>query len=235
MEPENRSFLIRGEDGLEYGPVDLDELRDWVEENRAGLGTDVRLDEPGASWHPWQTYPELVALLAEVNVTSPALGVPGMTIAPMGRRVAAFALDLILIILLYLPTVVVVTVIYMPDLCARYIQYIQYVQDSPQLPITPLEIPLSQQLIFNMIFNLILTLYVTGFLVAHGQTPAKALLRLRVVDQFGEKPSPVRAFLRALVLIFSMNLLFIPLTYAFFNPQRRTLHDFVAGTYVVEA
>jgi uncharacterized RDD family membrane protein YckC len=45
----------------------------------------------------------------------------------------------------------------------------------------------------------------------------------------------MKSFLRALVLIFSMSLFFIPFAYAFFNPQRRALHDFIAGTYVVEA
>ena len=97
MLPEKHSFWIRGEDGQEYGPVDLDELRDWVQENRAGLGTEVRLDEPGAPWNPWQNYPELVALLAEVHVTSPVPGQPGLVIARLGRRMAAFALDLVLI------------------------------------------------------------------------------------------------------------------------------------------
>src|ERR1035441_8580028 len=100
MLPEKNSFWIRGDDGQEYGPVDLNGLRDWVQENRAGLGTEVRLDEPDAPWHPWQNYPELVALLAEVHVTSPVPGQPGMVIASVGRRVIAFALDLILISIL---------------------------------------------------------------------------------------------------------------------------------------
>ena len=86
-----------------------------------------------------------------------------------------------------------------------------------------------------MISDVVLALYFTGFHAAHGQTPAKALLRLRVVDSSGQKPGLAKALLRALALIFSMSLFFIPLVYAFLNPQRRTLHDFVAGTYVVKA
>ena len=69
MLPENPTFFVRGEDGVEYGPVDLAELREWVAENRAGIGTEVKRDEPGSIWEPWQNFPELVALLAEVNVT----------------------------------------------------------------------------------------------------------------------------------------------------------------------
>ena len=92
-----------------------------------------------------------------------------------------------------------------------------------------------QVIAFEIVANACLVLYLAGFHAAHGQTPAKAVLRLRVVDQNGQKPTLLKSLLRAVMLIFSINLFFFPLTYAFFNPQRRTFHDFVAGTYVVEA
>ena len=229
MLPENHSFFIRGEDGQEYGPVDLDELRDWVQENRAGLGTEVRLDEPGAPWHPWQDYPELVALLAEVHVTSPVPGQPGLVIAPLGRRTLAFAMDLVFIWILVVPIFLTMVLVFLPD------WFVHYVVASSQPPFSPPDLPLDAKVIVNLISDFIVALYFAGFNAAHGQTPAKALLRLRVVDQAGQKPGLVKAFLRALALIFSMSLFFLPLTYAFFNPQRRALHDFIAGTYVVEA
>lgn len=229
MLPENHAYLIRGEDGQEYGPVDLDELRDWVQENRAGLGTEVRRDEPDAPWHPWQTYPELVALLAEVHVTSPVPGLPGLVIAPMGRRVLAFALDLVLISILVTPIFITLGLVFLPD------WFVQYVVATSQPPYTVPDLPLSAKVVANLISDFALALYLTGFQAAHGQTPAKALLRVRVVDQSGQKPSPVKAFLRALALIISMGLFFLPITYAFFNPQRRAVHDLVADTYVVEA
>jgi uncharacterized RDD family membrane protein YckC len=229
MLPEKNSFWIRGDDGQEYGPVDRDELRDWVRENRAGLGTEVRLDEPGAPWHPWQNYPELVALLAEAHATSPVPGLPGLVIAPMGRRVIAFALDLVLIIIPVLMICYTLALIFMPD------WFVQAVVSGYQHPFSTPDLPLDANIVVNLIYDFMLALYFAGFLAAHGQTPAKALFRLRVVDQSGKKPGLVKSFLRALALIFSMSLLFLPFTYAFFNPQRRALHDFVAGTYVVEA
>ena len=235
MLPESHSFLIRGDDGEEYGPVDLAELREWVRENRAGLGTEVRRDQPDGTWNAWQTYPELVALVAEVNVTSPVPGLPGLVPAPIGRRVLAYGLDLVLAFFLYLPIFITVALTSMPDFCQRYVQYVHDLQASTQATFIPLEIPVHEQVVFNLIFNSVLALYVAGFHLAHGQTPAKSLLRLRVVDELGQKPNVVKALLRAFVMIFSMNLFFIPLTYAFFNPQRRALHDFLAGTYVVEA
>src|SRR5271156_5698487 len=95
--PPPPAFIVRGDDGEEYGPVDLAELREWVRENRAGLGTVVRSDRPDASWQPWQNYPELVALLAEAHAGGPP-PVPGtLVVAPLLRRAGAFALDLVLI------------------------------------------------------------------------------------------------------------------------------------------
>jgi uncharacterized RDD family membrane protein YckC len=229
MLPETHAFYIRGDDGQEYGPVELEELRDWVQENRAGLGTDVRRNEPGALWQPWQNYPELIALLAEVHVTSPVPGQPGLVIAPMGRRVLAFALDLILV---NIPTFIICLTLALalaPDWCRQAVAF------ASQHPFTPLDVPVNINVAIDLISDLMIVLYFTGFLAAHGQTPAKAMFRLRVVDQSGQTPNLAKTFLRGLALVFSMSLLFLPLTYAFFNPQRRAMHDFIAGTYVVEA
>jgi len=229
MLPENRAYFIRGDDGVEYGPVGLEELRDWVQENRAGLGTVVRLDEPDALWQPWQYYPELVVLLAEARVTSPVPGCPGLVIASPWRRVAAMVLDLVLNAFLFIPVFFVLALVYEPD------WFIQSALASlhPQSPLP--DLPFTDRMIGRMIADGMLVLYLTGFHAAHGRTPAKSILRVRVVDQNGGKPSLVKSFLRALMMVLSLALSGIPFIYAFFNPERRTFHDFVAGTYVVEA
>jgi uncharacterized RDD family membrane protein YckC len=229
MLPENLSFLIRGDDGAEYGPVDLEELREWVRENRAGLGTEVRLDEPGSQWNPWQSHPELVALLAEVHASNPLPELPGMVIAPIWRRMVAFALDLVLISILVTPILITLALVFLPD------WFTQYVVATSQPPFIAPDVPLNGKVVANLISDVVMALYFTGFHAAHGKTPAKALLRLRVVEQSGQNPSLAKAFIRAFVLIVSMSLLFIPFIYAFLNPQRRALHDLVADTCVVEA
>ena len=220
--------MVRGEDGQEYGPVDLAELREWVHENRAGLGTDVRLDEPGSHWQSWQTYPELIALLAEANAVGPA-SFPAMIIAPIWRRALAFALDLIFISILVTPILFTLAIIYLPD------WFIQYVVASSQPPFTYADPPLNGKVIGSIISDVMLALYFTGFHAAHGKTPGKALLRLRVVDQAGNSPGIIASILRSFVLIFSMSILCIPFLYVFLNPQRRALHDLVADTCVVSS
>jgi uncharacterized RDD family membrane protein YckC len=229
MPQETSAFFVRGDDGEEYGPVDLDELREWVGENRAGLGTTVRVDEPGAIWQPWQYYPELVALLAEKQAAASGALQSGMVVAPMGRRMVAFAIDLILAYILMIPILVAGLVTYLPQV------FIHWWALSSQGQYVPLQLPPPYDTVLNLVVCGALTLYMAGFHFAHGKTPGKAVLRLRVVDQNGRKPNLARSLLRGLVLSLSLCLLFFPLLCAFLTPQRRAIHDLMAGTFVVEA
>lgn len=234
------AFIVRGDDGEEYGPVDLAELREWVRENRAGLGTVVRSDRPDASWQPWQSYPELVALLAEVHAGGPP-PVPGtLVVAPLGRRLLAFALDLILAYILLMPIILITWIAFFPDSFIKVNVATQlYLSQGQPFQYVP---PLGVDILLQSIFGVGIALYMAGFHWAHGQTPAKALFRLRVVNRDGHKPDAAKALVRGLVLslvIVMLNffplLFFFPLLYAYLNPQRRGLHDLAADTCVVEA
>ncbi len=228
MPPPSPNFIVRGDDGNDYGPVDLLELREWVRENRAGLGTTVRRDEPGALWQPWQYHPELVALLAEARVAGSTLSGTGLVLAPPVRRAAAFVIDMILI---YIPVILIfmeVLSIGQPALMAHWMQTSSAGDfSSPNFP------PLYEALLDFLAFGGII-LYMAGFHYAHGRTPGKSILGLRVVDENGEKPSASKSLLRAAVLSVSVFFLYLPLLYAFVHPQRRAIHDLVAGTSVVE-
>jgi uncharacterized RDD family membrane protein YckC len=227
MLPESSSFFVRGEDQGEYGPVELEELREWIAENRTGIGSEVRRDEPGAPWRPWQNFPELVALLAEVRVTG---ALASQALAPWSRRALAFAMDLILSGILSFPILFALALIFIPDWCVQS----ALVSLQQQTGIPP-ELPTNARIIGSVISDVILACYFAGFHTAHGQTPGKALMHLSVVDQAGKKLPPMRAFLRALVVIISMGLLFVPFLYVFVNPQRRAFHDLVVDSYVIES
>jgi uncharacterized RDD family membrane protein YckC len=231
MLPENRAFLIRGDDGQDYGPVDLRELREWVQENRAGLGTIVCLDELGATWHPWQTYPELVALVAEVQGTAsmppPPPPPPGTVGTALWRRILAWVTDVMLMSILFIPIMSIVKLFLPMDVIIQTMMSPTLLQDAtPQT--------LHDVTMFELIANACLVFYLAGFYALHGRTPAMTILGMRVVDQVGQRPTLSKSILRALTLVLSVNLLF-PLVYVFFNPQRRAFHDFIAGTYVVNA
>ena len=229
---DNDGYWVRGEDGGEYGPVELAELREWVGENRVGLGTEVRLDAPEGLWRPWQYYPELVALLAEVGILGLPSDVP--VLAPVGRRAAAFFLDLVLSFVLVLILWLMIYWLLPAETIGRMILYTQAVlQDLPPPP-TP-TFPRWFEVWANVIFIGVPALYYTGFHAVHGRTPAKSIFRIQVTDAQGRKPAFGRALIRALILVISVYFFYgIPLLYAFFNPQRRALHDLASDTYVVE-
>jgi uncharacterized RDD family membrane protein YckC len=229
--PGNNAFIIRGDDGEEYGPVDLLELRDWVRENRAGIGTVVRRGNDGA-WEPWQNYPELVALLAEVQVSGPRAVAAAQVVAPLARRTIAFVIDLVLVYLLFAPLCAVAWIAFFPETYVQiYLAVHQFLTETKPMQYA---VPDSVNTTMNLIFAAVATIYLTGFLWAHGQTPGKALLRLRVVNSDGLKPDLLPALARSLVIVLSLSLLGLPFLAVFFNAQRRGLHDLAAGTCVVE-
>src|SRR6478609_6032341 len=51
-------YKIIGADGKEYGPISIDQMRDWMRQGRVSLQTQVR-PEAGGDWRPLATYPEL--------------------------------------------------------------------------------------------------------------------------------------------------------------------------------
>ncbi len=75
--------------------------------------------------------------------------------------------------------------------------------------------------------------YWTYFHGRTGQTPAKRWLRLRVVRGNGQSVGYVNAFLRAVGTIAGGIPWGVGYLVAFFNPHRRALHDWLAGTVVL--
>ncbi len=76
-------------------------------------------------------------------------------------------------------------------------------------------------------------LYFFIFHAARGQTPGKRLLRMRVVDGYGERPSLWRAFLRTLGYLPSTFFLLLGFVWIGFDREKRALHDRLADTYVI--
>jgi len=83
------------------------------------------------------------------------------------------------------------------------------------------------------------SVYEILFLAATSTTPGKMAMRLEVRDQRGRRLQPDKAILRYLVLLVSVLPLFagalVSLALALADPDRRTLHDRIAGTRLVRA
>lgn len=76
-------------------------------------------------------------------------------------------------------------------------------------------------------------LYLLLFVAIAGRTPGMRLLNLRVVDVYGNAPGPVRATARALGYLAGFITLGLGFVWIGFDREKRGLHDWIAGTYVI--
>lgn len=86
---------------------------------------------------------------------------------------------------------------------------------------------------FVLLWAALFLLYFTFFTYWGGQTPGKMLMRVRVVTKdFGDL-TLLRAFGRSLCYFLSSFFLGLGFLMAAIDRDKRALHDFIAGTYVV--
>ena len=83
------------------------------------------------------------------------------------------------------------------------------------------------------LFAVVCFLYFFVFQALRGQTPGQALLNIRVVDGFGERPSPGRALARTAAFLPSWALFALGVVWIAFDREKRGLHDRLADTYVI--
>ncbi|MEJ7599113.1 MAG: RDD family protein [Kofleriaceae bacterium] len=89
-----------------------------------------------------------------------------------------------------------------------------------------------------MAFVLFVALGLVYLLVCHivlGRTLGMRLLKLRVIDIYGERPSPARCAARCAGYLASAATLFLGFLWMGFDSEKRALQDWIAGTYVIRA
>ena len=77
--------------------------------------------------------------------------------------------------------------------------------------------------------------YVFLFQVTMGRTPGMRLLKMRIIDIYGGAPSTGRAALRSAGYLAGAATLLLGYLWIGFDREKRGLHDWIAGTYVVKA
>lgn len=85
------------------------------------------------------------------------------------------------------------------------------------------------------LFAVLAFLYFFLFTALRGQTFGKHLVKLRVIDAYGERPSIPRALVRTVAYVPSLALLALGFLWVGFDREKRGLHDWIADTYVVRA
>jgi len=82
-------------------------------------------------------------------------------------------------------------------------------------------------------FVVMSSLYFLVFWGLVGRTPGQRWLGLRVVDASGKLPTPLAATIRVVMALLGLVPGALGWVWASFDREKRTLHDHVAGTYVV--
>ncbi len=77
-------------------------------------------------------------------------------------------------------------------------------------------------------------IYLLLFHITLGQTPGMRVLKMRVIDIYGDPPSTVRSITRTLGYLASFATLSLGFLWVGFDSERRGLHDWLSGTYVVK-
>lgn len=88
-------YKIIGADGREYGPVSLDQLRQWLHDRRVNAQTRV-LAEGATEWNTFAAIPELAALLQPPPPTAPPT-LPAAAVAPAADLVRGPAIFMIVL------------------------------------------------------------------------------------------------------------------------------------------
>lgn len=77
--------------------------------------------------------------------------------------------------------------------------------------------------------------YLLVFHIVRGRTVGMQLLKMKVIDVYGDPPSPRRCIVRCAGYLASAATLFLGFLWIGFDSEKRGLHDWIAGTYVIRA
>ena len=89
-----------------------------------------------------------------------------------------------------------------------------------------------------MAFVMFLAIGLVYLLVSHivlGRTLGMRVMKLRVIDLYGDRPSPARCAARCAGYLASAATLFLGFLWMGFDSEKRALQDWIAGTYVIRA
>ena len=77
--------------------------------------------------------------------------------------------------------------------------------------------------------------YLYVFHLLLGQTLGMRLLKMKIIDVYGDPPSPVRCLARCGGYLAAAATLLLGFLWIGFDSEKRALHDWIAGTYVIRA
>lgn len=237
------TFKVIGGDGREYVADGLDELRSWVVDGRVGHDTLVWSPEDAA----WRRAADRAELRWDLPAAPPVLpgGPPSSAseppIAPapfpssltasdtvpagLGIRLAAVAMDLVLVVVLF-------NLASMP-----WADELRGLQESLRMesekPVPDMGLLLRANGMVFVPLLLLRTVYSAAFHALGGATPGKLAFHLKLVALDGGVPGFGRVILRTLLETVTLATLGIGFGIMMLGGDGRALHDLLAGTRVV--
>jgi uncharacterized RDD family membrane protein YckC len=85
-----------------------------------------------------------------------------------------------------------------------------------------------------VLFLAIGMVYLLVFHIALGRTLGMRVLRMKVIDVYGDPPSPARCIARCAGYLVGVATLFLGFLWIGFDSEKRGLQDWIAGTYVIK-
>lgn len=217
-------YKIIGVDGREYEAT-LEDLRVWIAEGRVGPSTWIWKTDEGR-WRTASAWPELRWDIPEPPPLLPAMRPnPSPAAAEIAPRISAFVVDLLALGALF-------SLVTMP--WATHLDALNEAAMSESTKSIPdIGVVLQFYMVFLGVLLPLRIAYSVAFISALGGTPGKLLFGLKVVDAEGGPIGPPQTILRCFAEWLSVGSLGIGYVIAVITPQRRALHDLVAGTRVV--
>ncbi len=77
--------------------------------------------------------------------------------------------------------------------------------------------------------------YLLVFQIVLGRTLGMRVLRIRIIDVYGDRPSPARCVARCGGYLAGLATLFLGFLWMGFDSEKRGVQDWIAGTYVIRA
>jgi len=207
------TYKIIGGDGVEYGPVGLEELKNWVLDGRVASGTQVWRSDL-SRWGSASNYTELRPELGRIEASEAESSVRPVGFWP---RVGAYLIDAIVLQGIFLaiwgpgPSTIPTTANGVPDFGALMREF------GPQI---------QWFLLIQMVYNV----FLNG---QFGATLGKLAIGARIVNADGSPLGFGRALLRFLSTIITQFTLGAGFLLTLIRPDRRALHDLLAGTRVI--
>lgn len=158
----------------------------------------------------------------------PRPAVATVTVVGFWRRAAAAMIDLAIIVPVAAILIAVASAIAgipLPPSRVRGVDFwLDLVLISDPAMVTAIVITLAVAMIYLYVFQATIA-----------QTLGMRVMKLRVIDVYGERPSFARIGLRCAGYLAGLATLFLGFLWIGFDAEKRGLHDWIAGTYVIRS